>query len=37
MFIGPDPSGILYEIGVIGLDEGPVVIHAMRARPTYLR
>lgn len=37
MFIGPDLSGNLFEVGVIGLDEGPVVVHAMRARPTYLR
>ncbi len=37
MFIGPDHAGNLYEIGVIGTDEGPIVVHAMRARPKYLR
>lgn len=37
MFIGPDPAGNLYEIGVIGTNEGPVVVHAMKARPKYLR
>lgn len=37
MFIGPDRAGNLYEIGVIGSDEGPVVVHAMRVRPKYLR
>ncbi|HUP15933.1 MAG TPA: hypothetical protein VM848_07790 [Acidimicrobiia bacterium] len=37
MFIGPDRAGNLYEIGVLGTDEGPVVIHAMKARPKYAR
>lgn len=37
MFIGPDRAGNLYEIGVVGTDEGPIVVHAMRARPKYLR
>jgi hypothetical protein len=37
MFIGPDRAGNLYEIGVVGTDEGPVVVHAMEARPKYLR
>ena len=37
MFIGPDQAGNLYEVGVIGTDEGPVVVHAMKARPKYLR
>lgn len=37
MFIGPDRAGNLYEVGVVSTDEGPVVVHAMRARPKYLR
>lgn len=37
MFIGPDRAGSLYEIGVVSTDEGPIVVHAMRARPKYLR
>ncbi|MGH7511013.1 MAG: hypothetical protein ACRDXD_08150 [Acidimicrobiia bacterium] len=37
MLIGPDQAGNLYEIGVVGSVEGPVVVHAMRARPKYLR
>jgi hypothetical protein len=37
MFIGPDHAGNLYEIGVVGTDEGPIVVHAMRARSKYLR
>lgn len=37
MLIGPDPAGNLYEIGVVGSDEGPLIVHAMRARPNYLR
>lgn len=37
MLIGPDRGGNLYEIGVVAADEGPVVVHAMPARPRYLR
>jgi hypothetical protein len=37
MFIGPDRAGNLHEIGVVGTDEGPIVVHAMKARPKYLR
>ena len=37
MLIGPDQAGNLYEIGVVGSEEGPVVVHAMRVRPRYLR
>lgn len=37
MFIGSDRAGNLYEIGVVGTDEGPIVVHAMKARPKYLR
>ena len=37
MLIGPDRAGNLFEIGVAGSAEGPIVVHAMRARPKYLR
>lgn len=37
MFIGPDRAGNLYEVGVVSTDEGPIVVHAMKARPKYLR
>jgi len=37
MFIGPDRAGNLYEIGVVSIDGGPIVVHAMKARPKYLR
>lgn len=37
MLIGPDAAGNLYEIGVVASDEGPLVVHAMPARPKYLR
>ncbi len=37
MFIGPDQAGNLYEIGVVSTEEGPMVVHAMRARLRYLR
>jgi hypothetical protein len=37
MFIGPDRAGNLFEIGVVGTEGGPVVVHAMKARPKYQR
>lgn len=37
MLVGTDGAGNLYEIGVIDSDDGPVIVHAMRARPKYLR
>ncbi len=37
MLIGPDPAGNLYEIGIVVGADGPVVVHAMPARPNYLR
>jgi hypothetical protein len=37
MFIGPDRAGNLHEIGVVGTEEGSIVVHAMKARPKYLR
>ena len=37
MFVGPDDAGNLYEIGVVSTNEGPIVVHAMKARPKYLR
>jgi hypothetical protein len=37
MFIGPTTSGEPLEIGVVTDDEGTAVIHAMRARPKFLK
>lgn len=38
MLVGPDRSGGLLEIGVVRSDDGtPVIVHAMRARPKFLR
>jgi hypothetical protein len=37
MLIGPDLAGNLYEIGVVASQSGAVVVHAMTARPKYLR
>ena len=37
MLIGPDHAGNLLEIGVVHSDQGPVIVHAMAARPRYLR
>jgi hypothetical protein len=36
MLIGPAPNADLLEIGVINATEGPVVVHAMRARQRFL-
>ena len=37
MLIVPDRSGGLLEIGVVTADPGPVIVHAMPARPKCLR
>jgi hypothetical protein len=37
MLVGPDHAGNLYEIGVVASTDGPVIVHAMPARPNYLR
>jgi hypothetical protein len=36
MFIGPARDGTLVEVGVADTTSGPVIIHAMRARPKFL-
>ena len=37
MFVGADTATNLLEIGVVDTSAGPIVIHAMPARPKYLR
>ncbi len=37
MLVGPDRAGRLLEIGVVPSSDGPVIVHAMAARPKYLR
>ncbi len=37
MFVGSDIAGNLLEIGVIDSADGPILVHAMPARPKYLR
>lgn len=37
MFVGADTAGNLLEVGAIDSSDGPVIIHAMPARPKYLR
>jgi hypothetical protein len=38
MLIGPAADGALLEIGILDIEgEDPVVIHAMPARPKFLR
>ena len=37
MLVGPDPSGRLLEVGVASAEGIDVIIHAMVARPRFLR
>lgn len=37
MFVGPGSNAKLFEIGVVDIGDGPIIIHAMPARPRYLR
>lgn len=37
MFIGPDRSGAPLEVGVVADEDGTAVIHAMVARPKFLK
>ena len=37
MFVGADQAGTLLEVGIIDSSDGPIIIHAMPARPKYLR
>ncbi len=37
MFVGADSAARLLEIGVVDSSDGPIIIHAMPARPKYLR
>ena len=37
MFVGADSTGDLLEIGVVDSADGPIIIHAMPARPKFLR
>ncbi len=32
LFLGPDQTGNLIEVGMLSTDDGPVVIHGMAAR-----
>lgn len=36
MLVGPDFAGNLLEVGLVETDEGPLIVHAMAARPKYL-
>jgi len=37
MLIGPDRTGRLLEVGAVSGSDGLVIVHAMGARPKYLR
>jgi hypothetical protein len=37
MLVGPDRAGTFLEIGVVVALDNPLIVHAMRARPKYLR
>ncbi|HUZ55702.1 MAG TPA: hypothetical protein VMU94_24630 [Streptosporangiaceae bacterium] len=36
MFTGPARDGTPLEVGVLDSSDGPVIVHAMRARPKFL-
>jgi hypothetical protein len=36
MFVGAARDGTLLEVGVADSDAGPIIVHAMRARPKFL-
>jgi hypothetical protein len=36
MFIGPARDATVLELGVVDGEDGPVIVHAMAARPKYL-
>ncbi|MGB8202304.1 MAG: hypothetical protein WCF33_21895 [Pseudonocardiaceae bacterium] len=37
MFIGPDRSARMLEVGVVDGDLAPVIVHAMKVRAKFLR
>lgn len=37
MLVRSDRAGRLLEIGVVESSDGPLIVHAMEARPKYLR
>ena len=38
MLVGSDRTGVLLEIGLVRSDDGTaVIVHAMKARPKFLR
>lgn len=37
MLIGPSQAAQMLEVGVVASDDGPVIVHAMPARPKFLR
>lgn len=37
MFVGADLAANMLEVGVVDTSDGPIIVHAMPARPKYLR
>lgn len=37
MYVGPDRAGQLLEVGVVEWHDDVAIVHAMRARPKFLR
>lgn len=35
VFLGPDPNGVMLEVIAIEIEEGLLIIHAMKMRPGY--
>lgn len=37
IFVGADTTGNLLEVGLVDSTDGPIIVHAMQARPKFLR
>jgi hypothetical protein len=37
VFLGPDPNGVMLEVIAVEIEEGLLIIHAMKMRPGYRR
>ena len=37
VFLGPDPSGVMLEVIAVEIEEGLLIIHAMKMRTQYRR
>jgi hypothetical protein len=35
VFLGPDPNGVMLEVMAVEIEQGLLIIHAMKMRPRY--